>query len=173
MDCGEVCVFLCLWCPRLGIFSFPHAVSHWGHTEQCQAVCEYQTTGDSATTVPHVAVCSTSCGRGSCIQEHGVRHGSFDFSGSHTLLFWDHYPKPQVLYYEQHRYAEITLSEKIWEMRKDSGWHCETVCQVWGCQWHSVWRLYQPLSCTSAIYYSRKSCTHRWPNLLASGFAGF
>lgn len=64
-------------------------------------------------------------------------------SESLTLLFWDHFPKPWVLYCEQHRYAEIILSGKIWKMRKGSGWQCERVCLVWGCHRHSVWRLYQ------------------------------
>lgn len=104
-------------------------------TEQCQAVCECQTTGGSATAVPHVAVALPAVGAAAVFRNTAVSRGSFGFfRKSHPAflaprfpLFWDHFPKLWVLYYKQHEYAEVTFSEKIGKMRKDSGWLREFV----------------------------------------------
>lgn len=120
-----------------------------------------------------VAVCSDSRGRGGCLQEpwaYAVVH--LIFPESHTLLFWDHFPKPWILHCEQRRYAEITLSEQMWKMRKGSGWQCErgiakseVATDIQSEDFTSM------LGCTSAIC-SRKSFQFRWKsNLLASAFA--
>lgn len=123
--------------------SFPHAISHWGRTEQWQAVWECQTTGGSATTT------SRGCGphqlweKQPSLWNPGLHHGSFDFLRKSHPAFLGTLPQAPGPLLWATQYAEITLSEKIRKMRKDSRLQRERVCQVWDCHWYSVQRLYK------------------------------
>lgn len=101
VDCGEVCVFLCLWCPRLGTHSLMPSVT--GAVQSSGRQCGNARPLVVQPQLPLVAVGSTSCGRSSHLSGTlGYTMVHLIFSESHTLLFWEHFPKPQVLYCEQH-----------------------------------------------------------------------